>query len=88
MKGMADAIHEGVVNRDDAQNPGGGGCHWEPGADPSTAVCKPRNGGHDFIPTATNAYGQYDLKPKQGEKNKPKEVKPVKRGMVRKSVVW
>jgi hypothetical protein len=67
MKGMADTLHESVVNADDARNPGGGGCRWEPGSDPSTAVCTPRNGGHDFISTATNAYGQFDLK-------KPKQV--------------
>jgi hypothetical protein len=70
MKGMADTLHESVVNTDDARNPGGGGCRWEPGSDPSTAVCTPRNGGHDFIPTATNAYGQFDLK-------KPKEANNV-----------
>jgi hypothetical protein len=66
---MADTIHETVVNTDDARNPGGGGCRWESGSDPSTAVCTPQNGGHEFIPTATNAYGQYDLK-------KPANVKP------------
>jgi hypothetical protein len=71
---MADAVSEGILNRDDKVNPGGGGCLWEPGTDPSTAACTPRNGGHDMIPTSTNAYGQFDLKPKQASGNKPKEM--------------
>jgi hypothetical protein len=76
LKGMADALHEGVVNTDDARNPGGGGCRWEPGSDPSTAVCTPRNGGHDFIPTATNAYGQFDLKKPKQANNATKALQP------------
>jgi hypothetical protein len=56
-------MHETTVNRDDALNPGGGGCRWEPGTDPSTAICTPMNGGHEMIPSGTNAYGQYNLNP-------------------------
>jgi hypothetical protein len=56
-------MHESTVNKDDALNPGGGGCRWEAGADPSTAICTPTNGGHDMIPSTTNAYGQFNLKP-------------------------
>jgi hypothetical protein len=72
---MADALHEAVVNTDDARNPGGGGCRWEPGSDPSTAVCTPQNGGHGFVPTATNAYGQFDLK-KSGQGNSVPKAQP------------
>jgi hypothetical protein len=48
-------------------NPGGGGCRWESGADPSTAKCVPLNGGHDMIPSGTNAYGQFNLKPPKAD---------------------
>jgi hypothetical protein len=63
LKKAGDSVHEGVVNRDDAMNPGGGGCRWEPGADPSTAKCTPLNGGHTMVNSGTNGYGQFDLKP-------------------------
>jgi hypothetical protein len=101
---MADKASEGVLNRDDKVNPGGGGCLWEPGADPSTAVCTPRNGGHDMVSTSTNAYGQFDLKPNQANPKAPTNLAAMgtpghdhaammkgtklKRGMEKKVVVW
>jgi hypothetical protein len=58
-------MHETIITIDDTTNPGGGGCRWEPGADPSTATCTPLNAGHEMIPTGTNAYGQFNLNPEK-----------------------
>lgn len=77
VKDRADKASEGVLNRDDKVNPGGGGCLWEPGTDPSTAVCTPRNGGHEMTPTSTNAYGQFDPKPKKASANSPDKPAPM-----------
>lgn len=75
LKAMSDAASEGVIMRDRKVNPGGGGCIWEPGQPESSAICTPINGGHDFVPTNTNARGQYDYK----SKNKAAVPKTVKR---------
>ena len=38
-KGLMSAVHETFAM------PGGGGCHWQPGADPSTMKCAQTNPG-------------------------------------------
>jgi hypothetical protein len=45
---------EEIVHADSDNKHGGGGCHWEEGADPSTAKCVPTNPG-------MNAYGKFYL---------------------------
>ncbi len=75
VKGMGDYVHESVVKSDDKLNPGGGGCIWEPGQPESSAICTPLNGGHDMIPSNTNARGQYDYKPPKENT----EMKAIKR---------
>jgi len=62
VKNMGDAVSESVVKSDSKLNPGGGGCIWEPGQDPSKGVCTPINGGHDMVKSGTNSRGQFDYK--------------------------
>jgi hypothetical protein len=46
-KANSDKKFEDIVHVDSDNKHGGGGCHWEEGADPSTAKCVPTNPGMD-----------------------------------------
>jgi hypothetical protein len=54
MKDSATSQFEAVVHRDDGLNPGGGGCHWEPGQSEDQAHCVQGNDGHENKATDTN----------------------------------
>lgn len=46
-KAKSDKTFEDIVHADSDNKHGGGGCHWEEGADSSTAKCVPTNPGMD-----------------------------------------
>jgi len=79
VKNMGDYVSESVVKSDDKLNPGGGGCIWEPGQPKESGICTPINGGHDMIPSLTNARGQFDPKGPKAAAAAPASAKPMRR---------